>query len=159
MGSAKLIAVLTSVARFNFLRSPPDRREIRVLATSRRPISRSKYSMRWFFRAFDHLRSNFNSPIKYKCSVGVSESMVISNCGTKHEILVIVLRSIEIPLIVISPCNGPRKRCAMHASKVVFPAPLAPSTATNWPLFKFPLTFSQKIKQKSILFDYEHRRV
>lgn len=154
---------LTSVAKFSFLRSPPDNVEIRLLATCRRPSSRNNKSIRWFFCDRDHFLSNFNSAIKYKCSLGVSVLIVISNCGTKHDTFVIVRRLTSVPLIKTCPFIEPRNRCDMAANKLVLPAPLWARIATSWPLFTQPLTLTKefalifgKTFAKEMIFDYYH---
>lgn len=99
---------LTSVAIFNFFRSPPDNVDIRLLATCWRPNSRNNKSTRWFLCDREQRRSNFNSAMNCKCSLGVNVASVTSNCGTKHDILVIVFRSIFVPFSKSCPSNGPR---------------------------------------------------
>lgn len=151
-----MVEKLTSDARFNFLRSPPDNVEIRLFATFNKLSSRNRKSTRCFLREESHVRSSLSSAIKFKCSVGVSEPIVTSNCGTKHEMFVIAFRSTSLPLIKILPDNGPRKRCEMLANRVVLPAPLGPSTATRSPLFMLPLTGIKENERSGYFFEYKN---
>lgn len=136
--------LLTSVANVNRFRSPPDIVNIRLFATSFKPTSRSKTSIRSIFCVCVHFRSNFSSLMKCMCSWGVNVSKAISNCGTKQDTFIIDSGSITLPLSEMRPFSGPRKRCDILARSVVLPAPLAPKIATNCPLFRFPLTLMQK---------------
>lgn len=131
---------LTSAAKFNFFRSPPDNVEIRLLATFCKPNFHINVWIRWSFRARDQCRSNCSSPMKYKCSFGVKQSMVISNWGTKHDTLVILLCLMGLPFSNICPLIAPRKRCETLAKSVVLPAPLEPKIAIKFPDSIWPLT-------------------
>lgn len=133
----------TSVARFSFLRSPPDKTATRLSAHRSKPTALK-------IRSPDPIkRTPRNWHINCKCSRTVKPSDTISNCVTNADRRIISERSTGRPPMLIVPSiraelrAGQRKRCDTAASRLVLPAPLGPRTAISWPDRALPLTFEE----------------